>query len=123
MSEHQENLGSFFKENSKLAKEYFETQMQIYRLKAVKLISKSAGYLIWIIISLFLLFLFMIFLGTIIGLWLSNITGSYIEGFGITTLALLVIIIILALLRKTLFVTPIIKTFIHHSEESTTEKE
>jgi hypothetical protein len=123
MSEHQENLGSFFKENSKLAQEYFETQMEVYRLKAVKFISKSAGYFIWIITSLFLLFVFIIFLGIVISIWLSNITGSYVEGFGITTLAILVIIIMLALLRKALFVTPIIKTFIHHSEEPVSEKE
>ena len=117
MSEHQENIGSFFKENSKLAQEYFETQMEIYRLSAVRFISKSAGYLIWIIISSFLLFLFLIFLGILTSIWISKITGSYVEGFGITTLAILVIIFVLALLRKTLFVTPIIKTFIHHSEE------
>ena len=62
MSDNQENLGSFFKENAKLLREYFETRMKVYRLRAVRLLSKSAGYFIWIIISLFLLFLFIIFL-------------------------------------------------------------
>jgi hypothetical protein len=123
MPEQNENLGSFFKENSKLAREYFETQIEVNRLRAVRLISKSAGYLIWIIFSLFLLFLLIIFLGIVTSIWLSNLTGSYIEGFGITTLALLVIILILALFRKALFVTPIIKAFIHHSEEPASEKE
>ena len=123
MFEHQENLGSFFKENSKLAHEYFETQMEIYRLKTGKFISKLAGYLIWVIASLFLLFLFTVFFGTVISIWLSDITGSYVEGFGITTLAILVIIIVLALLRKVLFVTPIIETLIYHSEEPASEKE
>jgi len=116
MSDQKENLGTFFKENSTLAREYFETQMEIYRLKVVRLISKSAGYFIWIIISLFLVLLLLIFLGTVAGLWLSNITGSYIAGFGITTLLIFALIVILALLRKTLFVNPIIKAIIHRSE-------
>lgn len=119
MSAPKENLGSFFKENSALAREYFETQMEIYRLKTVRLISKTAGYFIWIIISLFLLFLFFIFLGAVAGLWLSDITGSYIAGFGITTLVILLLIIVLALLRKSLFVNPIIKAIIHRSEPPT----
>ncbi|MFI5133275.1 MAG: hypothetical protein ACHQEB_03010 [Chitinophagales bacterium] len=123
MAEQQENLGSFFKENTKLAKDYFETRMEIYRLKAIRLISKSAGYLIWTIISLFLLFLFIIFLGVVVSLWLSDITGSYITGFSITTLAIFVLIIVLALLRKVLFVNPIIKAFINQSEETEAEEE
>ena len=118
-----ENLGSFFKENKKLAKSYIETRAEIYRLRAIRLLSKSAGYFFWIIISLFLLFLFIIFLGIVTSLWLSNITGSYLAGFGITTLAFLIIIIILTLFRKVLFVNPIIKAFIHHSQEEPAEEE
>jgi hypothetical protein len=123
MAEQQENLGSFFKENTKLAKDYFETRMEIYRLRAIRLISKSAGYLIWTIISLFLVFLFIIFLGVVVSLWLSDVTGSYIAGFSITTLAIFVLIIVLALLRKVLFVNPIIKAFINQAEETEAEEE
>ncbi|HYM93080.1 MAG TPA: hypothetical protein VET23_03000 [Chitinophagaceae bacterium] len=123
MSDNQENLGSFFKENSRLIREYFETRMKIYRLRAVKMISKSAGYFMWMIISLFLLFLFIIFLGVVISLWLSQVTGSYIAGFSITTGILLLLIILMALFRKVLFVNPIIKAFISQSEESTNEEE
>jgi hypothetical protein len=120
MSE-QENLGSFFKENTKLLRDYFETRMKIYRLRALRLLSKSAGYFIWLIISLFLFFLFIIFLGVVVSLWLSNLTGSYIAGFGITTGIIFVLIIVLALFRKTLFVNPIIKAFISQSEEKDDE--
>lgn len=117
MSE-QENLGSFFKENTKLIREYFEMRMKIYRLRALRLLSKSAGYFIWLIISLFLLFLFIIFLGVVVSLWLSNVTGSYVAGFGITTAAIFILMIVLALFRKALFVNPIIKAFISQSEEN-----
>ncbi len=123
MSDNQENLGSFFKENAKLFREYFETRLKIYRLRAVRLLSKSAGYFIWIIISLFLLFLFIIFLGVLLSLWFSEMTGSYIAGFSITTGIIFLLIIILAVFRKVLFVNPIIKAFISQSEESIEEED
>src|SRR5258708_40015408 len=99
-----ENLGSFFKENKNHLKDYLDTRLDILRLKLIRVFSKSAGYFIWIIISLFLLWLFIIFLGLVTGFWLSSLTGSYTIGFGITALILLVLIIVLALLRKALFV-------------------
>lgn len=123
MSDTQENLGSFIRENSKLLREYFETRMKIYRLRAIRLLSKSAGYFFWIIISLFLLFLFIIFFGIVLSLWFSKMTGSYSAGFSITTGIIVVVIILLALFRKPLFVNPIIRTFISQSEESFDEEE
>ncbi len=114
----QENLGSFFKENARILREYFETRMKIYRLRALRMLSKSAGYFIWLIISLFLFFLFIIFSGVVLSLWLSQLTGSYIAGFGITTAGIFILIIVLATFRKALFVKPIIKAFINQSEET-----
>jgi hypothetical protein len=118
MSDTQENLGSFFKENAKLLREYFETRMKIYRLQAVRMIAKAAGNFMWMIISLFLLFLFIIFLGVVLSLWFSDMTGSYIAGFGITTGIILFFLILLAAFRKALFINPIIKAFINRSEEN-----
>ena len=112
-----ENLGSFFKENARILREYFEARMKIYRLRALRTLSKSAGYFIWLIISLFLLFLFIIFFAVVVSLWLSQLTGSYIVGFGITTAGILVLIVVLASFRKALFVNPIIKAFINQSGE------
>ena len=114
-----ENLGSFFKENKKLVKDYIETRLDIFRLKIIRIFSRSAGYLIWMIISLFLLWLFIIFLGLVTGFWLSSVTGSYITGFGITALIILALIIILALLRRILFVNPFIRTIIKKASEET----
>jgi hypothetical protein len=106
------NFESFFSENKNLVKKYIETRLNIYRLSLVKTISKAAGYFFWIIISVFLFFLFIIFSGLVTGFWLSRITGSYTIGFGITTLIVLLLIIILALFRKALFVNPVIKAII-----------
>jgi hypothetical protein len=114
-----ENLGSFLKENKKLVKDYFDTRLEIYKLKLIRIFSKSAGYFIWIIISLFLLSLFIIFLGLVAGFWLSNVTGSYTIGFVIVTLVIFVKIILLTLWRKVLFVNPIIRAIIKTAGEET----
>jgi len=107
-----ENLGSFVNENKKLVREYLNARLEIYKLKIIRILSKAAGYFIWIIISLFLLFLLTIFLGLVAGFWLSEITGSYVLGFGLVTLLIVIKIIFLALFRKNLFVNPIIRNVI-----------
>lgn len=117
----QETLGAFFKENSKLAKEYLETKLEILRLRVIRVLAQSAGYFMWFIIALFLLFLFIIFGGIVLSLWFSELTGSYITGFGITTLVIAALIILLTLLRKTIFVNPVIRAFIAKTEDSSEE--
>jgi len=111
MQEQKENLSAFFRDNSKLVKEYFEMQPEMYRLKVVRLISKSAGYFFWMIISAFLVFLFFIFLGVVVGLCLGRIPGSYIAGFALTAMSILVMIILMALLRNVLFVNPLVNGY------------
>jgi hypothetical protein len=107
-----ENLGSFFKENKNLVKEYLDTRLEIYKLKIIRILSKSAGNLIWIIISLFLILLFSIFLALVGGFWLSDLTGSYVKGFGIITLIILLKIVLLTIFRKTLFINPIVRLIV-----------
>lgn len=114
-----EDFGSFFKENKNLVKEYLDTRLEVYKLKLIRIFSKSAGYFMWIIISLFLVSLFITFLGIVTGFWLSEITGSYTKGFGLTTLIIFAVIMIVALLRKVLFVNPIIRTIIKKAGEET----
>src|SRR5689334_2875080 len=109
----QDNLGSFIKENKSLVKDYLDTRLEIYKLKMIRLFSKSVGYFIWMIISVFLVFLFIVFAGLVTGFWLSSLTGSYVAGFGYTTLIMLVLIVVLAVFRKALFVNPIIRKAIN----------
>jgi thiol:disulfide interchange protein len=116
-----ENLGSFLKENKKLVKDYLDTRLEIFRFKLIRMFSKSAGYLIWVIISLFLFFLLMTFIGLVIGFWLTDVTGSYVKGFGYTSLIMLGLITLLALFRKALFVNPIIRIVIRHTTENNDE--
>ena len=101
-----DNLGGFIKENKNLLKEYWETRLEIYRLQGIKAFSKTAGYFIWIIISLFLAWLLIIFIGLV-------------KGFGITALIILLKIVLLAVFRKPLFINPIIRGLLKKTQEDT----
>ena len=120
MSEH-ESLGSFIKDNKTLLKDYLETRFEIFRLSSVRLISKSAGYFVWVIISLFLFFLIVLFSGLAAGFWLSELLNSHAKGFGIIVLFFVLLFGILAFLRKKLFVEPFIQLIIKHANEELEE--
>lgn len=111
-------MGDFFQENKKLVQEYLKTQFEIYRLKGVKAISKIVGYLLWFIVSLFLVGLAATFAGLVLGFWLSDLLHSHIWGFGLTTLVMIAVILLLAAFRRTLFVNPIIRAVLKRTQES-----
>ncbi|MBS1573831.1 MAG: hypothetical protein JST09_00890 [Bacteroidetes bacterium] len=112
-----ENIASFIRENKEVLKEYVETRYEIYRLKGIKTVSKTAGFLGWIIISLFLLFLVIIFGGMTLAYWLSDVFSSTVAGFGVTTLFLLLVFVLLAIFRKKLFINPVITNIISQSND------
>ncbi|MBS1917807.1 MAG: hypothetical protein JST87_16160 [Bacteroidetes bacterium] len=118
-----ESLGSFFQSNKSLAKEYFETRLEIFRLNAIRMASKSAGLLVWMIISLFLVFLIILFLGVTIGFWLSKLTDSFVMGFGLVTLALILLCVILAVFRKKLFLEPLMQIILDRASEEIDEED
>jgi len=115
------NLGAFLSENKALIKEYVETRMEIYRLRSLRLFSQSAGYFAWIIVSLFLVFLILFFCGLVVGFWFSEILHSNVKGFALATLLILVIFILLAIFRKSLFVNPVVHSIIQRSREESPE--
>jgi len=120
MSEN-ESIGSFLKENKSLAKEYLETRLEIFRLSGIRMASKSAGYFVWLIISLFLVFLIMLFVGVTIGFWLSKLTDSFILGFGIVAVALILLFVILTVFRKKLFLEPLMQVILDRASEEIDE--
>ena len=112
-----DNLGSFFAENKTLLKEYLETRLEIYRLQSLRLFAKSAGLFAWVLLSLFLAFLFLLFGGMMVAFWFSSLFHSQVKGFGLVTLLILVVFILLAVFRKALFVDPVIQSVIQKSKE------
>ena len=122
MSEN-ESIGSFLKSNKSLAKDYLETRLEIFRLSGIRMASKSAGYLVWLIISLFLVFLIILFAGVTIGFWLSQLTDSFVIGFGIVAVALILLFVILTVFRKKLFLDPLMQVILDRASEEIEEDE
>lgn len=112
-----EDFGSFYDDSKNLLQDYVETRLEIIRLQGIRVASKAIGYLAWILLSLFFLLLIFIFTGLVIGFWFSSLTGSYVIGFGIATLILALVVVLLAIFRKALFVNPIIRNFIRMTSE------
>lgn len=112
-----EDFGSFIRENKDLLTEYVETKTEVYRLQGIRLISKTGGTLIWAVLALFMLFLILIFAGLVLGFWLSELLGSNVYGFGLATLILMVLTVLLTLFRRQLFINPIIRRIINISQE------
>jgi len=115
--EQPDNLGSFFAENKTLLKEYLETRFEIYRLQSLRLFARSAGLFAWVLLSLFLAFLFLLFGGMMLAFWFAGMFHSNVKGFGLVTLLIMVVFVLLALFRKALFVDPVIQSVIQKSKE------
>jgi hypothetical protein len=112
-----DNLSSFFNDNKMLFKEYLEVRLELFRVHVVRLVSQIAGLLAWLLVSVFLLFLIVIFSGIVLGCWFSGLLHSYVLGFGLLTLIMVVLFILLAVFRKTLFVGPVIQAIIRKTGE------
>jgi hypothetical protein len=110
-----EKKESFFGESINLVKDYADTRTRILRLQGIRFAAKTGGAIIWAVISMFLLFLVLVFIGITAGFWFSSLTGSYIYGFGLATLLLILITLLLAAVRKSVFINPLVKKLIRES--------
>jgi hypothetical protein len=106
------DLGAYLKESKDLFQHYIETRVEILRLQMIRSLSKAIGSLVWLILLLFILFLLLIFIGLILGFLFSEITGSNVIGFSISTGILFLFALLLILLRRTLFIDPVVRLLI-----------
>jgi hypothetical protein len=111
------SFGEFATENFSLAKDWFDTKAELYKLQLVRAAAKIGGSLLSSLFTLFLFFLFIIFGGVTTACWIGESTGSYARGFGIVTLVLLLVMIVLLRMRKKLFVNPLIRTMLKIATE------
>lgn len=118
-----ESMGSFFRDNKNLVKDYLETRLEIYRLKGIRAVSKTAGYLIWLVIAIFLIWMIGLFAALVFAFWMSELTGSLVAGFAITLSFVILKVILLTVFRKQLFVNPIIRRILKKMQEEAGERE
>lgn len=112
-----ENLGEFVRDNKKILWDYWETRLEIYRLQGVRSFAKATGWVLWFLIALFLYFMLSMFAALVLAFWLSDIFDSFVIGFGITTGVIALKMLIITLLRKQLFVDPIIRRILKTTQE------
>lgn len=117
------NFQEFIDENVELIKDYLETKTDVYKLKAIRSSSLILGSLVWIFISAFLFFLLFIFIGLVLGFWFSSLTDSFTIGFGLATLLLFFVMLLVVMFRKQLFIYPIIRIFIKMMTENNPSEE
>ncbi len=114
------DIWQFLEANKQTLQEYVELKIELFNLKFIRKSSSIGGILIWLMILAFLGLLILFFGGITIGIWLSTILNSYIQGFAATTGILVAITLLLILARKQLFINPIIRIMVR---EQTRENE
>lgn len=102
------NLEQLIENIRQLIADYIAIQKRIARLSAIKYAAQAGGMMIDGIVTIILLSIVLLFSTVTGALWLSEKTGSFTRGFGLMTLAVLIIVLLIQLFRKTLFINPII---------------
>lgn len=125
-----EDLQSYLENMKQLITEYILLQKQAMRLSAIRYMAKFGGAILERLVGFILIALVTLFAAITLGFWLSSITGSLTAGFGLVTIGLILLAILIHLGRNRLFVNPLVNTLItklheHPSEnhQSTDEKE
>lgn len=113
----QENLNDFYQENRKLLSEYLETRLQLIRLTSIRSISRMLSLLILVSLISFMALFFLLFLVISFSWFMSDQLGSATVGFMCGGGIFLLIIFLCVLLRKPLFLNPLIRLFIHTSTQ------
>ena len=113
----EQDLFEFLNENKKLLQGYAELRIRIFKLELIRTTSRISGIILWFIISLLFIFMVFLFAGLTTGFLLSSLLHSYTAGFGITTLLILAIVVLLTVFRKKLFINPIIRVLILQQSE------
>lgn len=114
------NIWEFLEGNKQQLNEYIELRVQLFTLQFIRKSSMVTAMLIWLAVLGIICFLIVIFAGITLGFYLSLVFNSFVAGFGVTTAIILFIALMLILLRKQLFIHPIIRIII---KEQTREYE
>lgn len=107
----------FIRENKALLREYVDLRVRLFKLQAVKILSRSLGMLIliWVAGSVILFSIF--FLGLAFSAWIAEQTQSAALGHLAAASLFLVLFILCILFRRTLFLNPLIRLFIEENTD------
>lgn len=116
------DIWQFLEANKQTLQEYFELKIELFNLKFIRKSSSIGALIIWLLILAFCILIILIFAGITLGFYLSSLCNSYVQGFAATTGIFVFITMLLILVRKYLFINPIIRIMVReqtkeHEEE------
>ncbi len=89
-------------------RDYVQSEKELLRMKMVKAASAAAGNLLAAIFIIIFLNIFFAIVGVTLGLWWGYLLENYIQGFALSALLFLVLLILIVVFRKPLLINPII---------------
>lgn len=119
----EQTFNDFYQENRKLLSEYLETRLQLFRLIAIRTLSRTFSMFIVVCLVSFMVLFFLLFLVISFSWLMADVTGSAALGFLCGAGVFLVIIMLAVVFRKPLFLNPLIRLFIHTSTQEEDEDE
>ncbi len=123
-TENPNDLGQVVENFQQLIGEYIALKKRIAKLTIIQYLAKAGGAILESLVSIVLISIVLVLAAITGALWLSSKTGSYISGFGLMTVFVLIVGIIIHLLRKILFVNPIVHRLVrklHAGSEETSK--
>jgi len=103
----------FFKDTKEKLQQYIQQRILLLRLQATDKVSRIASAVITSVLIFIIGLFLLVFASITAGLWLADITGSLIAGFGIVALfyfiVFLFIIIFLRKMLQNLFINKLIR--------------
>lgn len=115
--ESEQTMIEFLLSNKKLLQEYVELRIDIFKMELLRTNAKTSGIVVWLVVSLFMLFLILLFAGFTVSFWLSDLLHSNTAGFGITTGILILITLLITLFRKAFFINPVIRIVLKQNSD------
>jgi len=110
-----EDIGGFLQENKDMIRDYVDTRAELFKLQAVRMTARTVSMLAVVgIVSMLALFV-VLFLGMSLSFWLSGVLNNQVAGFAITGSLFVLLLALVILLRKPLFLNPLVKAIIRET--------
>ncbi len=103
--------------------QYVRVQSDILRLELTSKVAVGSSVLALVILVALIAFVLVIFMALSLGLWLSDVTGSYVQGFGIVTAIIFVKLLLILVFRKKLITRPIQNAIIKNALNTESDDE
>ena len=90
----------FFQETLQLLQNYVDDRLLLLKIQVAEKTSKMVSFMLSVLIITVLLFFILLFSSLMLGLYFSDVFGSYIYGFGLVTSFYLIILGVYVLFKK-----------------------